>query len=240
MGGVVDAIFGGGKKTKVEYQYPPEASAIIYALQRYASQLESLIPQVEPQLKQIYQNLLNQIQTWMQAYPEQLRGLKETRDIWEATDIAKERVREDISKVKEDVLRNLYRDLGMKGLISTSAGTQAITEKMKEIELDPLLDIEKTGFAQELGKRMGVLSDYMSYLRSLPELYESIAQLGERQTLMPWTLRERIMGSLTGVGQLAGQLATPVVRQPQPGLFQQLLPLAMPFASAFAFAKWIK
>jgi hypothetical protein len=239
MGKVFKGLFGGGS-TKVKYTYPPEASATIQELRKYAEQLEQLIPQIEPELKTIYGDLLSQISTWMTEYPSELSEIMERRDVWETADIAKARTREEIGKVKEDVLRNLYRDLGMKGLISSSAGVSAITEQMKKTELEPMLDIERTAYQQELGRRLSLLSDYLEFIRSRPEIFESMAKLKETQTMVPWTLRERIMGSLSGVGQLAGQLAQPIVKSPSPGLFSQLLPLAMPFASAFAFAKWIK
>ena len=209
-GGLLGGLFGGGsKKTKISYVQAPEVSAILQKLLGYASDLEKLMPTIEPSLKKVYTNLINQMEQWMQSYPSK---------IYETVDVFKERVHKDVGDVKESILRDLYRDLGARGLISTSAATEAITDTMRKLELEPILGAEKMAFTQQLG-----------FLEKLPEFYRTIAEIKTTETMVPWNLRESLMQRLTGVGGFASSSLMPVVRHPQPGLLEQILPFAAPF-----------
>jgi hypothetical protein len=200
---------GGSKKTKVSYTQAPEVSAILQKLLGYAADLEKLLPTIEPSLKNVYTNLVNQMEQWMQSYPSK---------IYETTDVFKEKVHKDVEGVKESILRDLYRDLGARGLISTSAATEAITDTMRKLELEPILGAEKMAFTQQLG-----------FLEKLPEFYRNIAEIETTETMVPWNLRESLMQRLTGVGGFASSSLMPVVKQPQAGLLEQIIPFAAPF-----------
>jgi len=211
-GGLLSSLFGDDdddRETKVKYSYPPEVGAVLRKLLSYSSDLEKLLPTVEPKLKDIYEKLLKQIEAWIRSYPAK---------IYETTEVFKEKIRQDVGNVKESVLRDVYRDLGARGLISTSAATEAITDTMRKLELEPILGAEKLGFTQQLG-----------FLEKLPEFYRNIAEIKSSEEMVPWNLKERIMQNLTGVGGFASSSATPLVKHPQPGLLEQIVPFAVPF-----------
>lgn len=232
MGGVFESIFGGDDETRVEYTYPPEATATIQRLIEISRQLESLIPSLEPHLKDIYQTLYNQLTQYISQFPERLRQLEAEREA-KTTDIyekAKREIKDVTADVKEDVLRKLYRDLSIQGLIGSRASTEAIGETFRRLELEPQLNLIEGKTKSLTGLTNLGTSALIDYLTSLPQFYSMIADTQKGAITMPWGLRKEIMGALTGIGQLAGSLATPVVHQPQPGLLSQILPIATSFA----------
>lgn len=246
----------------------PQLSEIYSNLYQQLSPVPSALGSVAGSYADVLENLRasfeQQMSNFLQSYPSQVESIesKRTQKLSKLYDTTTSDIRKEVAKVKEDVLRNLYRDLSMQGLLSSRSATEAVSEKFRQLELEPVLSniMQKEKALTGLqSTTTSMLYDYLSklpqyystlagfgkdietlrasavtdYLKQLPQLYSSLAEIQAQQTMVPWNLIKEIMGAITGIGQLAGGTATPVVRTPQPGLLEQ----AMPFVTAFGIAK---
>jgi len=223
MGGVVDAIFGGGdNETTVTYETPSQVAWLAEQIVNELQALRPLAEQAVPGVQSAIQQFIQQYQDWLARSPEFFEEARrnigelatqtrqQLQDVFEGltekagrfwdearqtllTDIqeaeekipqiyeqARTRTKELTQEVLQDALRNTIRKLALQGLVSQTAGTQAMAEQFRQYEYEPLqrlieaetgakqrLQEQALGYKTDIGEKKAgaqekILSDYVS------------------------------------------------------------------------------
>ena len=235
MGGVVDAIFGGGdeQETTVTYDIPPEVRELQRIIAEEIKALRPLSERAIPDVQGALQEYLERYMEWFRQAPEIYdRALERQREMTEEaiskTKAEGERLRGEARRVSEDVLdtalRDTIRQLSASGLISQTAGTQAMSEQFRKYMLEPelnLLALEGKNIADIMKamylQQSGILGRRLGFDEALPQYLRDIATLKQQKALTPFELRRALLGTLSGVAPTMMQMAPANVTQATTG-----------------------
>jgi hypothetical protein len=227
MGGIFEGLFGGGEQeTTVTYQTPPQVAWLAEQIVQELQALRPLAEQAVPDVQQAIQQFIEQYQDWLARAPsyfdEAQRRLSEVVEepikakLEEEYEKARQRTKELSQEVLQDAIRETIRRLSLQGLISQTAGAQAMAEQFRQYAYEPLqrlieaeAEAKRRLQEQMLRQRGAIETSRLGFYTSLPEHYKAIMQAREQYALTPFELRRSILGTLTGsAGTLQSLLPT--------------------------------
>jgi len=237
MGGLVDFIFGDDDETEytqtVTYNIPPEVSELQRIIAEEIHALRPLSEEVIPGIRGALQEYLEKYIDWFRRAPEIYdRAVERQRAMTEEalskTKAEGERLRGEAKRISEDVLNKALRDtirqLSATGLISQTAGTQAMSEQFKRYMLEPelnLLALEGKNIADILKamylQQSGILGKKLGFEETIPQYMRDIATIKQQKALTPFEVRRALLGTLSGVAPTMMQMVPMNVTQTSSG-----------------------
>jgi hypothetical protein len=231
---------GGRSKTKVKYSIPPEVSALQRAIVEELQALRPLAEQAVPDVQRAIQEFIERYQKWLEQAPsyfdEAHQRLSEVieepikKKLTEQYEEARRQTKELSQEVLQDAIRNTIRRLALQGLISQTAGVQAMAEQFRQYEYEPLqklieAEAEAKRNLQEdmLRQRALVEASRLDFQLSLPEIYRAIMQAQQQYALTPFELRRSLLGTLTSSAGVVQQLSPAPVTYKTSGGIHPLL-----------------
>ncbi len=246
MGGVVESIFGGGDETEttVTYEIPYEQRHLYSTIAEEIHALRPLAEQAIPGVQNAIQQYIQKYQDWLKQTPEFFEQASQRFD--EITDQteeqlynlffgseginekAKKQTKELTQEVLQDALRNTIRKMALQGLVSQTAGTQAMAEQFRQYEYEPLQRLQEAllkDYAKNIAKtqqtsmalKSGLTQQQLGFQLSLPDIYNAIMRAQQQYALTPFELRRTSLGTLTGSAGALQQLAPSNVTQSTSG-----------------------
>jgi len=230
---------------------PGVQNAIQQYIQKYQNWLEQT-PRFFEQASQRFDEITGQTEGKARQTLDEVRKIL-LQDIQEAEqkipqiyEEAKQQTKELTQEVLQDALRNTIRKMALQGLVSQTAGTQAMSEQFRQYEYEPLqrLTEQEAGvlsslISQGLGAQEALLKDYarnvaktqqasmalksglaqqqLGFQLSLPDIYNAIMRAQQQYALTPFELRRTSLGTLTGSAGALQQLAPSNVTQSTSG-----------------------
>ncbi|DAD54601.1 TPA: apolipoprotein [Aquificae Conch Spring virus] len=243
-------------RTRVRYRIPPEVSALQRTIVNELQALRPLAESAVPRIQGAIQQFIEQYQDWLARAPlyfdEAQRRLTEIVEepirqrLTDQYEEARRRTKELSQEVLQDAIRNTIRRLALQGLISQTAGTQAMAEQFRQYEYEPLqrlieVEAEAKRKLQEqmLRERANIEATRLNFQLSLPNIYREIMQAQQQYALTPFELRRALLGTLTSSAGVVQQLSPASVTYTTRGGLHPLLGTALSIIGSLGASRLI-